>query len=102
MMIGLGHYLIVAGALFAIGCIGMVVVRQHVIFLLICLELMLLAVNTNLIALAQFKHDPVGILFVLFILTVAASEAAVGLALVVLLFRRRDRIDIQSIRTLRG
>lgn len=101
-MIALDHYLMVAGALLALGWVGMIMRRQHVIFLLICLELMLLAVNINWIAFSGHWHTPTGGLFVLFILTVAAAEAAVGLALVVLLFRCKGRIDVQSIRTLKG
>ena len=94
-MISLSHYLIVAAALFSIGVAGIYINRKNVIVLLMCVELILLSVNTNFIAFSRFTQNIVGEVFVFFILTVAAAEAAIGLAILVVLFRRRRTINVE-------
>lgn len=101
-MITLTHYLILSAALFGIGVAGIVFNRQNLIVLLMAIELILLAVNTNLIAFSHYLNDISGDIFVFFILTVAASEAAIGLALLVLLFRNRGTIDVDKLHSLKG
>lgn len=101
-MIGLSHYLILGALLFSLSVIGMVINRKHLIVILMCIELMLLAVNLNFVALAQFFHRVDGEIFVLFILTVAAAESAIGLALLVLYYRKRSTIDVEAIDELKG
>lgn len=101
-MIPLINYLIIGAILFGLSFVGMIINRRNLIMLMMCIELMLLAVNTNFIAFAQYFGDPSGEIFVFFILTVAAVEAAIGLAILVLLYRRRDSIAVQDIATLRG
>jgi NADH-quinone oxidoreductase subunit K len=101
-MISLNAYLIVSAALFSIGVAGIVLNRQNLIVLLMAIELILLAVNTNLVAFSHYFNDISGDIFVFFILTVAASEAAIGLALLVLLFRNRGTIDVDELRSLKG
>lgn len=101
-MIPLAHYLIVSAALFGIGVAGVVLNRQNLIVLLMAIELILLAVNTNLVAFSHYLNDVSGDIFVFFILTVAASEAAIGLALLVLLFRNRRTISVNELHSLKG
>ncbi len=101
-MIGLSHYLIVAALLFTISMAGMYLNRKNVLVLLMCIELMLLAVNLNFIAFSHYLNDMAGQIFVLFILTVAAAEAAIGLAILVLLFRNHGTINVQALDELKG
>ncbi|MFN0022283.1 MAG: NADH-quinone oxidoreductase subunit NuoK [Parvularculaceae bacterium] len=96
MMIGLGHYLSVAAVLFAIGMAGIFVNRKNVIIILMSIELMLLAVNINLVAFSQFLGDLVGQVFAFMVLTVAAAESAVGLAILVAFFRNRGDIAVED------
>ncbi len=102
MSLSLSHYLIVAGVLFAISVVGIIINRKNVITLLMCVELMLLAVNTNFIAFARYLNDEVGQIMVFFILTVAAAEAAIGLAILVVLFRTHRSINVQQLEELKG
>jgi NADH-quinone oxidoreductase subunit K len=101
-MPSLSDYLIVAAILFGIGMAGIIVNRKNIIVLLMSIELMLLAVNTNFIAFSYFLDNVVGQIFVFFILTVAAAEAAIGLAIMVVLFRRRGTIEVQELDLLKG
>ncbi|MDF1827206.1 MAG: NADH-quinone oxidoreductase subunit NuoK [Legionellaceae bacterium] len=101
-MIPVTHYLILSGILFAVSMVGMLINRRNVITLLVCLELMLLAVNTNFVAFSSAHGGHAGEAFVFFILTVAAAEAAIGLAIVLLLFRHRGSIDVNAINHLKG
>ncbi len=101
-MIGLTEYLILAGALFAISMAGIFLNRKNIIVLLMAIELMLLAVNMNFVAFAHFSQDVAGQIFVFFILTVAAAEAAIGLAILVLLFRNKGSINVDDINELKG
>jgi NADH-quinone oxidoreductase subunit K len=101
-MIALSDYLIVAALLFAISVAGIFLNRKNVILLLMCIELMLLAVNINFIAFSHFLGDVQGQIFVFFILTVAAAEAAIGLAILVVLFRTRHTINVADLDTLKG
>ncbi|GAA4361462.1 NADH-quinone oxidoreductase subunit NuoK [Kangiella marina] len=98
----LTHYLIVSALLFSISVVGIIINRKNVITLLMCIELMLLAVNTNFIAFSRYLNDEVGQIFVFFILTVAAAEAAIGLAILVVLFRTNKKIDVAELRELKG
>jgi len=100
-MITLTHYLILAAILFSISIAGVFINRKNLIVLLMCIELMLLSVNTNFIAFSHFLGDIKGQVFVFFILTVAAAEAAIGLAILVLLFRKSKSINIDEVNTLR-
>lgn len=101
-MIGTTHYLVLAALLFAMGLGGVLLNRNNLIALLMCVELMLLAVNFNFIAFAHAHGDIAGQLFVFFVLTVAAAEAAIGLALIILLFRHRTTIDVNTLNLLKG
>jgi len=101
-VIGLYHYLGLAAVLFAIAIAGIFINRKNMVLLLMCIELMLLAVNFNFIAFSRFSGDIGGQIFVFFILTVAAAEAAVGLAILVVLFRNRHSINVQEINRLKG
>jgi NADH-quinone oxidoreductase subunit K len=98
-MIGLQHYLTVAAMLFVLSLAGIIINRKNLILLLMCIELMLLAVNTNFIAFSRYLGDETGQVFVFFILTVAAAEAAIGLAILVVLFRNRRSIAVQEATT---
>lgn len=98
----LTHYLVVSALLFSISVVGIIINRKNVITLLMCIELMLLAVNTNFIAFSRYLNDEVGQIFVFFILTVAAAEAAIGLAILVVLFRTNKKIDVAELRELKG
>lgn len=101
MMIPLSYYIVFGTVLFCIAIAGFFINRKNVIVLLLCIELMLLAVNTNFVAFSRFIRDPAGQVFVFFILTVAAAESAIGLAILVLLFRNRGTINVGEIDTLR-
>lgn len=101
-MISLSEFLIVAAILFGLGIAGMIINRKNIISLLMSIELMLLAVNTNFVAFSHFLGNNVGQVFVFFILTVAAAEAAIGLAIMVVLYRRVDTIEVQNLDTLKG
>lgn len=101
-MIGLGHYLAVAAALFTIGIFGIFLNRKNVIVILMSIELMLLAVNINLVAFSAYLQDLTGQIFALFVLTVAAAEAAIGLAIVVVYYRNRGSIDVADISMMKG
>jgi NADH-quinone oxidoreductase subunit K len=101
-LISLSHYLVLAAMLFAIGVIGIFLNRRNIIILLMAIELMLLAVNINFIAFSHYLNDLGGQIFVFFILTVAAAESAIGLAILVVLFRNLRTIDVEDIDTLRG
>jgi NADH-quinone oxidoreductase subunit K len=102
MTIGLSHYLTVAAILFTIGVLGIFVNRKNVIVILMSIELILLAVNINLVAFSVFLHDVVGQVFALFVLTVAAAEAAVGLAILVTFFRWRGDIAVDDAAVMKG
>ena len=101
-MITVSHYLTLSGVLFALAVAGIFMNRKNVILLLMCIELMLLAVNFNFVAVSRFLGDPSGQVFVFLILTVAAAEAAIGLAILVVLFRSRRSIRVQDLDTLKG
>ena len=101
-MIPVNHYLILGAILFGFSLVGILINRRNIILLLICVELMLLAVNTNFIAFSHYYHAISGQIFVFFILTVAAAEAAIGLAIVMLLFRNRGNIDVDKMNYLKG
>ena len=101
-MITLGHYLALAAVLFCIAVAGIFINRKNVIVLLMCIELMLLAVNINFVAFSRFLGDVSGQIFVFFILTVAAAEAAIGLAILVTLFRNRRTINVAELDSLKG
>jgi NADH-quinone oxidoreductase subunit K len=100
--IGLSHYLTVAAILFTLGIFGIFLNRKNVIVILMSIELMLLAVNINLVAFSAVHSDLVGQVFALIVLTVAAAEAAIGLAIVVVYFRNRGTIDVAEIDLLKG
>jgi len=101
-MIALSDYLVLAAVLFSISVAGIFLNRKNVILLLMCIELMLLAVNINFVGFSHFLGDTAGQVFVFFILTVAAAEAAIGLAILVVLFRSRQTINVQDLDTLKG
>ena len=101
-MITVSQDLTLSGVLFALAVAGIFMNRKNVILLLMCIELMLLAVNFNFVAVSRFLGDPSGQVFVFFILTVAAAEAAIGLAILVVLFRSRRSIRVQDLDTLKG
>ena len=100
--LGLSHYLILGAVLFAISVVGIFLNRKNVIVLLMSIELMLLAVNTNFIAFSHYMNDISGHIFVLFILTVAAVEAAIGLAILIVLFRNLNTINVDDLSGLKG
>ena len=102
MSIGLTHYLAVAAILFTIGVFGIFVNRKNVIIILMSIELMLLAVNINFVAFSSFLHDLAGQVFTMFVLTVAAAEAAIGLAILVSFFRNRGTIDVEDVNVMKG
>lgn len=101
-MIPLTHYIIVSSLLFGLALAGIILNRKNLIVLLMCIELMLLAVNTNFIAFSQFLNQVAGEVFVIFILTVAAAESAIGLAILVVMFRNRGTINVAELDTLKG
>ena len=102
MEIGLSHYLAVAAILFTIGVIGIFLNRKNIIIILMSVELILLAVNINFVAFSSYLNDLVGQVFALFILTVAAAEAAIGLAILVVYFRNRGTIAVEDINMMKG
>src|SRR3989304_2257549 len=102
MTIGLSHYLVVGAILFTIGTLGIFLNRKNVIIILMSIELILLAVNINLIAFSAFLNDIVGQIFALLVLTVAAAEAAIGLAILVVYFRNRGSIAVEDINLMKG
>jgi NADH-quinone oxidoreductase subunit K len=102
MTIGLAHYLTVAAILFTLGIFGIFLNRKNVIIILMSIELMLLAVNINFVAFSSFLGDLVGQVFAMFVLTVAAAEAAIGLAILVVYFRNRGTIAVADIDLLKG
>ncbi|MDC3082349.1 NADH-quinone oxidoreductase subunit NuoK [Candidatus Pelagibacter sp.] len=102
LSIGLGHYLTLAAIIFTIGVVGIFLNRKNVIVILMSIELILLAVNINLVAFSIFINDLSGQIFTLFILTVAAAEAAIGLAIIVVYFRNSDTIRVEEIKNLKG
>ena len=102
MSLTIGHFLTLGGILFAFAAVGIFLNRKNLIVLLMCVELMLLAVNMNFVAFSHFWGDLSGQIFVFFILTVAAAESAIGLAILVLLFRTRDSLDVEELNTLKG
>lgn len=102
MSIGLDHYLVLSAVLFTFAMAGIFINRRNLILLLMCIELMLLAVNFNFIAFSRYLGDEVGQVFVFFILTVAAAEAAIGLAILVVLFRNRSSINVGELNKLKG
>lgn len=101
-MIPLNYFLILAALLFSIGVAGIFINRKNIIILLMSIELILLAVNTNFVAFSHFLQDAAGQVFVFFILTVAAAEAAIGLAILVALFRTKRTINVAELDELRG
>jgi NADH-quinone oxidoreductase subunit K len=102
MSIGLTHYLTVAAILFTIGVFGIFVNRKNIIVILMSIELILLAVNINLVSFSVYLHDVVGQIYAMFVLTVAAAEAAVGLAILVTFFRNRGHIAVDDASMMKG
>ena len=102
MTIGLAHYLTVAAILFTLGIFGIFLNRKNVIIILMAIELMLLAVNINFVAFSAQLNDLVGQVFAMFVLTVAAAEAAIGLAILVVYFRNRGTIEVEDINVMKG
>ncbi|GIL37929.1 NADH-quinone oxidoreductase subunit NuoK [Roseiterribacter gracilis] len=102
MSIGLGHYLTVASILFTLGVLGIFLNRKNIIVILMSVELILLAVNINLVAFSSFLGDLVGQIFTMFVLTVAAAEAAIGLAILVVYFRNRGSIAVEDVSMMKG
>ncbi len=102
MAVGLEHYLALAAVLFTLGILGIFLNRKNVIIILMSVELMLLAVNINLVAFSVELGDLVGQVFAMFVLTVAAAEAAIGLAILVVFFRNRSSIAVEDISTMKG
>jgi NADH-quinone oxidoreductase subunit K len=101
-MVPVTHYMVLSAILFGLSLVGIIINRRNVILLLICVELMLLAVNTNFVAFSHYYGENAGQVFVFFILTVAAAEAAIGLAIVMLLYRNRGNIDVNKMNHLKG
>ena len=101
-MIGIGHYLAVGAMLFTLGVFGIFINRKNIIIILMSIELILLAVNVNLVAFSVFLDDMVGQVIARFVLTVAAGEAAIGLAILVIYFRNRGTIAVDDVRQMRG
>lgn len=101
-MPSLSEYLMLAALLFGLGIAGIILNRKNIVVLLMSIELILLAVNTNFVAFSYFLNNAIGQLFVFFVLTVAAGEAAIGLAILVALYRKRGTIDVQRLDALKG
>ena len=101
-MISITHYLILASLLFGVSAMGIFMNRKNVLVILMSIELMLVAVNFNFVAFSQYLGDTAGQIFVFFILTVAAAEAAIGLAILVLIYRNRQSINVQDLDSLKG
>ena len=100
--IGLGHYLTLGAVIFSIGVAGIFLNRKNIMVILMSIELILLAVNINLVSFSIFLNDLTGQIFTLFILTVAAAEAAIGLAIIVVYYRNTSNIDVEEIHSLKG
>ena len=101
-MIPLSHYLVLAALLFSIAVVGIFLNRKNVVILLMAIEILLLAVNINFVAFSHYLQDIAGQVFVFFILTVAAAEAAIGLAILIVLFRNRRTINVEDLNSLSG
>ncbi len=101
-MIGVTHYLVVSAILFTLGVLGIFINRKNLIVILMAIELILLAVNLNLVAFSAALHDLVGQVFAMFVLTVAAGEAAIGLAILVIYFRGRGTISVDDVNRMKG
>jgi NADH-quinone oxidoreductase subunit K len=101
-MIPLAHYLILGAIMFSLSVIGIFLNRKNVVILLMSIELLLLAININFLAFSHYLQDPAGQVFVFFILTVAAAESAIGLAILIVLFRNRHTINVEDLNTLKG
>ena len=101
-MIGIEHYVIVSSVLFVLGVLGIFLNRKNVIIILMAIELILLAVNLNMVAFSAFLQDLTGQIFAMFVLTVAAGEAAIGLAILVIYFRSRGSIAVDDVNRMRG
>jgi|TARA_B100001123_G_scaffold429178_1_gene547280 NADH-quinone oxidoreductase subunit K len=101
-VIPLSHYLVLSAVLFALSVVGVFLNRKNLVIILMAIELLLLAVNINFVAFSHYLGDPAGQVFVFFILTVAAAEAAIGLAILILLFRNRRSINVQDLDQLKG
>ena len=101
-MIPLSHFLILSALLFAVGVVGIFLNRKNLIVMLMAVELILLAVNLNLVAFSAYLHDLVGQVFAMFVLTVAAGEAAIGLAILVIYFRGRGTISVDDVNRMKG
>jgi NADH-quinone oxidoreductase subunit K len=102
LAVGIGHYLAVSAALLVFGVFGIFLNRKNVIIILMSIELILLAVNINLVAFSAFLNDMAGQVFTMFVLTVAAAEAAIGLAIVVVYFRNRGSIEVEDVNLMKG
>jgi NADH-quinone oxidoreductase subunit K len=102
LQIGLAHYLTVGAVLFTLGIFGIFLNRKNVIIILMSVELMLLAVNINFVAFSHFLGDLTGQIFTMFVLTVAAAEAAIGLSIVMVFFRNRGTIEVEDINRMKG
>jgi NADH-quinone oxidoreductase subunit K len=102
MTVGLTHFLVVAAILFTLGIAGIILNQKNIIVILMSVELILLAVNLNLVAFSSFLHDLTGQVFGLFVLTVAAAESAIGLAILVVFFRNRGTIAVEDINMMKG
>ena len=102
MIITLGHYLVLAAVIFTLGVFGIFINRKNIIVILMSIELMLLAVNLNFVAFSSFQSDMIGQVFVMFVLTVAAAEVSVGLAILVAYHRLRRTIEVEDINLLKG
>jgi len=100
--VGLTHYLVVAAILFTIGVLGIFINRKNIILVLMCIEMMLLAVNINMVSFSAFLQDLAGQIFTFFILTVAAAEVAIGLAIVTVFFRNRGSIEVDDTNMMKG
>ena len=102
MTVGLGHYLAVGAILFTLGILGIFLNRKNIIVILMSIELILLSVNINLVAFSSYSGDLVGQVFTIFVLTVAAAEAAIGLAILVVFFRNRGTIEVEDVNVMKG
>ena len=101
-MIGIGHYVVVSAIMFVLGVLGIFLNRKNVIIILMAIELILLSVNINLVAFSAYLHDLAGQIFAMFVLTVAAGEAAIGLAILVIYFRDRGTIAVDDVNRMKG
>ena len=102
MAIGLEHYLVVAAVLFTLGVAGIIINRKNIIIIMMSIELILLAANINFVAFSGALHDMVGQVFTMFVLTVAAAESAIGLAILVIYFRNRGSIEVEDVTLMKG